>query len=244
MADHATLDEHAGLVFDFIRADRRVSVPLDDVTEGTGLDLAALEEALGQLLEAGLVSVWTAEHGRSCACLTPFAAEQLGKHVDRYDETRWAGVVRRKWREPGRGSRVKLATDLGPGGLPDRADPDALSPDVQLDQAEAFGAIVPSPTQKRLRDRDEPSMFEPRRTLMGPVGLPNPANMKPPGPCSTCGSVKLAWDTICLDCDALNWGLDWLLDRRRRSAAVADRIRLKAEATAARPLAHRMFKGA
>ena len=213
MAD-PLLDASAAAVFNALRSDGRVSVPLDALTKATGLSPAEVDASLDQLASADVATAWTSEGG-IVATFTVRAAADLGLRPDRRS-FRWLADDEREPRERRASSRTVLATDFSQGddggsGLPDLADPDAVEPIEVALEVEALGKVVPSRTRQRLTDVERMRLFQPRRILMGSGGWINPRFVV--GPCQVCGSRPLPWDTLCGLCEA--WGLTWLASRRR-----------------------------
>jgi len=209
----------------------RVAVPIAEITEGTGLAWADVDDGLADLGELGLVACWDAGAGQ-VATLTPLAARREGLKIRRISRA-WCGLAwvridqpegRDRPRSPARQVResdLPVSLDRRPGSIP---TPDAIAEANEEAESKAPEQGRRLPDSALRADR----LPRPRIILTGcqPWGDLARERRRNQGNCPACNDADLGPLVYCCRCG--RWGLDWLLDRIRRAERQAELERERA----------------
>ena len=220
--DGNLFDESAAAVWLALSTDRRVMVPIADLSRATELGIAEAEAALDQLSRADLATVW-AVNGSRVATLSPYAAERLGVKIQR---GRWVGVKAsdRCVRLETIGGGEALESVVDGRGTPLQAMECVEAAEIHIEptlrrkrQAEATGGRFRR-TEAEQSGRAFPSVA---RTMIGVQAWP-PRRLWGEA-CPVCRGRPLAPCDYCLWCDRC--GLDWVLMQEADQAAERKRAK-------------------
>lgn len=243
----------ASAVFAFIRnqavAFKRVNVPWELISKGTGLAHFVVEVALDILADAKLCSSWNPGPG-PVATLTPGEVSRLGLKLRRVEGKGGYQYMPKSLRDPKERRvpmRTQAATDAGIPEL-DEVEGPAPDPAAVVEAAEQLEAEAPRQAG-RLSDEDlTRPLPRPAIVLMGcrpwtdgfPGRVADPARgdhpdlgaFDPKHGCPGCHGKKLRPSVYCLVCD--RWGLDRIHERQTRARAEAEAAEAAARAKANR----------
>lgn len=220
----------------------QVATPLDDLESSTGLGSREVDDAIDELSRLGMVTSWTAE-GKAVATLTPRSAAELGLKIDRVTGSLVRGLAwirvrdrRADYELPPKPWNALAVDVLGGDERSSSLDyfpSDCPPPDEFAQVAEWIRANEPPPRKARLSDREIDFLPCPQVILTGSA----PWRAGKPGVCPVCEGKPLGSSTYCARCD--RWGLDWILDRRRRNEAIEARRVARSKPVPASPSSSR-----